>query len=131
MRQEMNLTVKRGCTLESGKIFSINETVPANITYAQLMEGIENDDYTLVSLAGKTFQGQVRERPNTSVVGNLVFTVTDDMLTFTVPATVTAEWPNTGVTFFYDVFETTIATGVVREVAFGKINVMAAITKES
>jgi hypothetical protein len=129
MSNEMNLSVKRGCTLKSGKIFSVNETVPVNITYAQLMEGITEGTYTLVSLSGKTFSGQVRERPNTAVLANLVFNTTGDYLTFLVPAAVTETWSNKGTTLFYDVFETTTATGEVREVAYGKITVNSAITE--
>lgn len=130
MKQQMNLSVKRGCTLESGKIFSVNETVPSNITYAQLMAGIEEGTYTLKSLTGKTYEGQVRERPNTPVLGNLVFDTTDDFLTFSLSAAITGTWPNNATTLFYDVFETDTTTGKVREVVYGNIQVNAAITKE-
>lgn len=130
MKQEMNLSVKRGCTLKSGKLFSINESVPSNITYAQLMAGIAAGTYTLKSLAGKSYAGQVRERPNTAVLGELSFNTSGNYLTFTLPASVTASWPNNATTLFYDVLETDTATGHVREVAYGNIEVNAAITKE-
>jgi hypothetical protein len=131
MKQQMNLSVKRGCTLESGKIFSVNESVPSNITYAQLMAGIEEGTYTLKSLAGKIYEGQVRERPNTPVLANLVFDTTEDFLTFSIPAAVTGTWPNDATTVFYDVFETDTNTGKVREVVYGNIQINAAITKEA
>lgn len=130
MSTEMNLVVTRGCTLKSGEIYSVNEPVPSNITYEQLMAGIADGTYTLKSLANKTYRGQVRDRANTAIKAELVFTTLGDKLVFTVPASVTETWINEAATFFYDVFETDTITEEVIQVVHGKITVNAAITIE-
>ena len=130
MTQKLDLTVKRGCTLQSGKLISVNESVPKNITYTQLLEGIENDTYSLKSLANKTYEGQVRDRANATLRGQLVFNKTDDMLSFSLPASVTETWENKADTFYYDVIETDTVTGEVVSRAEGKIFVIPSVTKE-
>jgi hypothetical protein len=131
MSRELNLTVTRGCTLKSPEIFSVNEAVPSNITYEQLMQGIEDGIYTLKSLEDKLHIGQVRERPNAEVKANLIFQTAGDILTFTIPADITVTWPNQGHTLFYDVFETDAVTGEVLRIIYGKILVIAALTIET
>lgn len=130
MSREINFNLKRGCTLKSGEIFSINQTLPANITAEQLQTGIQNGIYTLKPLANKTYTGQVRERANSAVVAQLVFSVVNDKMTFSIPASITKVWPNKNDVYFYDVFETDAITGEVREVVNGKITLVQAITKE-
>lgn len=130
MTQELNLHVIRGCTLVSPEIFSINEPVPANITYEQLEAGIADGTYTLKSLGDNTYLGLVRERPNTPLLAQLNITITDDRLVFSIPASVTSTWPNKQTTLFYDLFATDINTDVVTPVVHGKILVHAAITSE-
>lgn len=130
MSRQLNLLVTRGCTLKSGEIFSVNESVPSNITYEQLEQGITNGTYTLRPLSGKEYTGQIRERANTGVLADLVFTVAENRMTFSVPASVTKTWENVDATFFYDVFETDISTGEVAVAVHGKIAVSAAITQE-
>lgn len=131
MSREINFKLKRGCTLKSGEIFSVNEVIPVNITADQLQAGIENGTYTLRSLNNKIFKGQVRERANSAVIADIVFNTVNNKMTFTVPASVTKTWPNKNDTFFYDVFETDTSTGEVREVVYGKIVLVQAITKEA
>lgn len=130
MNRQTDLTVKRGCTLQSGKFFSVNEVVPKNITYAQLLAGIANSTYTKKSLENKTYKGQVRNLTNGVLAGDLVFEVVDDEMSFSLPASVTVTWPNVKGTFFYDVFETDTITNVVRLITEGKVNVIPAMTKE-
>lgn len=128
MTKPIHITVKRGTTLVSGKYFSTNETVPANITYAELMAGIALGTYTLKPLANKSYKGQVRSIANGNVEADLVFSTEDDQMQFTIPALVTATWPNKAVTLFYDVHETDTDTGIVRTVAEGTIGVIPSIT---
>ena len=130
MTQKLDLTVKRGCTLQSGKLISVNEPVPKNITYAQLLAGIADDTYTLKSLADKTYSGQVRDRANATLRGQLVFDTTDDMLSFSLPASVTETWENKADTFYYDVIETDTVTNQVVSRVEGKISVVPTVTKE-
>jgi hypothetical protein len=130
MAKQLDLVVKRGTTLQSPKIFSVNEPVPANISYAELMAGIEAETYTLKSLDGYTHVGHVRERPNTAIKAELVFDTTDDKLSWSIPASVTATWDNELTVLFYDVFRTHVSTGVVTTVAEGKITVNSSITAE-
>lgn len=128
MTRAIDIYVKRGCTLQSGDMFAVNEIVPKNITYAQLLDGIVLGTYTLKSLENKTYVGQVRDRANGLFRADLVFEVIDDKMRFSVPADETATWPNESNTFFYDVLETDSITGVVREAAKGKIIVEPSIT---
>lgn len=128
MSRSIDLTVKRGCTLRSGEIFSTNEVVPKNITYTQLLTGITLGTYTLKSLEDKTYAGQVRDRAGGTLRADLVFEVVDDKMSFSVPAEITATWPNDITAMFYDVFETDTVTGVVREAAKGKVILEPAIT---
>lgn len=130
MIKQLNLSVTRGCTLASGKLIEVSEVVPANITYAQLLAGITAGTYTKKSLSGKTFKGQVRDRANAHLRGDLVFDTTNDELSFSLAAEFTAEWPNESNTYFYDVLETTTATGLVRKRVEGKITVSPSITLE-
>jgi hypothetical protein len=129
MTRSIDITVKRGCTLQSGDIFSTNEVVPANITYAQLLAGIQLGTYTLKSLVNKTYRGQVRDRANGTLRANLVFTVANNKMSFSVPASITAAWPKDTTTMFYDVFETDTQTTRVREAAQGKVIIQPAITE--
>lgn len=128
MSREMNLVVKRGTTLKSGKIFSLNESIPADITYADLMAGIADGTYTKKSLTGKTYKGQVRDRAGATMRGELSFDTAGDVLTFSLPAATTLAWPTNIDTLFYDVLETTTATGVVLTKVYGKIKVEPTIT---
>ncbi len=130
MAHEMNLIVTRGTTLKSGKVFSVEETLPSGITYEELMAGIVSEIYHVKPLTGKTYSGQVRDRANALMRGELVFDTTDNQLSFTVPAEVTKTWPNEDVTYFYDAHETVTLTGEVTRVMYGKIFVKASITKE-
>lgn len=127
----MNITVKHGCGLQSGKIFSVNESVPRHVTYAQLMEGIADGTYTVKSLAGKTYAGQVRDAPNGTLLGELQFEIENNMLSFSLPSSVTVGWPNEPNTYFYDVQETTTATGNVLSKIEGNITVRPSITVET
>lgn len=128
MTRQIDITVTRGCTLKSGKIFSVEETLPVGITYAELVLGITNGTYTKKSLAGKSYSGQIRERANAKHYGDLEFTVVDDELQFSLDASVTALWENEATTLFYDVFETDIASGEILPIIKGKILVEPAIT---
>lgn len=128
MIRPIDITVKRGCTLQSGEIFSTNEVVPKNITYAQLLAGITAGTYTIKSLANKTFAGQVRDRAGGTLRADLVIEVVDDKMSFSVPADITVLWPTDVNAMFYDVFETDTVTGVVREAVKGKILIEPAIT---
>lgn len=130
MPKPIHIEVKRGTTLQSGEYFSVNEVVPDGITYAQLLAGIANNTYTLRSLVNKTFKGQIRDRANASLKADLVFTVADNKMKFSVPASVTETWPNTAATFFYDALETDTVTGLVKVVAEGTIGVIPTITLE-
>lgn len=130
MSTEMNLRVSRGETLISGKIFKINEPLPEGITYTELMAGIQAGTYTRESLVGRTYVGQIRARAGATLYGNLSFTVTDNVLAFSVAASVTANFPTDEDTLFYDVFETITATGVVNKRVHGKIFVEKSITQQ-
>lgn len=130
MARVMDLRVKHGCTLQSGKIFAVNEVVPANITYEQLMAGIDDDIYTLVSLTGKTYRGQIRDRAGATLRADLVPLVENDILSFSVPASVVVTWPNESNTFFYDLFETDTVSGIVTLKAEGKVELIPSITQE-
>lgn len=130
MPKPIHIEVKRGTTLQSGEYFSVNEVVPDGITYAQLLAGIADDTYTLRSLVNKTFKGQIRDRANAALKADLVFTVVDDKMKFSVPASVTETWPNNTATFFYDAIETDTVTGLVKVVAEGTIGVIPTITLE-
>lgn len=128
MIKPITLKVIRGTSLTSGEYFSVNESVPNNITYAQLLAGIDLGTYTLKSLANKSYKGQVRDRANASLKAELIFTVANDRMKFSIPASVTKDWPNEAVTYFYDVFETDTVTGNIKAVAHGNIQVQPAIT---
>jgi hypothetical protein len=130
MSREVDLTVERGCTLKSGSIFSVNEVVPKNITYAQLMAGITAGTYTKKSLANKTYAGQVRNRADGTLITNLVITVANNEMSYSIPASVTKTWPNKADTLFYDVHETDSTDGSVIPKVKGKISVMPSITSE-
>jgi len=130
MPKPIHIEVTRGTTLQSGEYFSVNEAVPDNITYAQLLAGITLGTYTLKSLVGKTFKGQVRDRANATLQADLVFSVTDNKMKFSVPFSITNTWPNKAVTFFYDVIETDTGASTSRIAAEGTIGVLPAITLE-
>ena len=130
MPKPIHIDVKRGTTLQSGEYFSVNEVVPDGITYAQLLAGIADATYTLRSLADKEYKGQIRDRANAALKADLVFTVVDDKMKFSVPASVTETWPNTTATFFYDAIETDTVTGLVKVAAEGTIGVIPTITLE-
>lgn len=130
MAKQLNLSVTRGETLQSGKIFTVIEPLPLNITYKELMEGIEDGTYTLESLMDHTFTGEIRNRANATLRGTLVCTVEDDQLSFSLASTVTKTWPNEATTFKYDLFSTNTITGVVKKVVYGNIDVIPAITNE-
>lgn len=131
MSRELNLSVTVGCTLQSGKIFSIEESIPVGTTYDELMQGIDLGIYTKKSLVGKTYQGQVRDRANAHLRGELICTVANDELVLSLSAITTGTWDNEASTFFYDVFETDTNTGVVIKAIYGKIEVIPAITIEA
>jgi hypothetical protein len=129
MSRELDLHVTRGTTLVSGKIFSVIESVPDDITYEELMGGITAGDYTLLPLTGKTYAGQVRDRAGASLRGSFTFSTTADMLVFSLAASVTATFPDDKQALFYNVLETTTATGVVKEIVRGKIFVRRSETE--
>lgn len=128
MAKQIDITVTRGCTLKSGKIFSVVESLPVGITYTELLAGIDIGTYTKKSLVGKTYAGQIRDRANAKHRGDLVFDTTNDELEFTLDAADTELWENEAATFFYDVFETDTASGEVLPIIKGKILVEPAIT---
>lgn len=130
MAKELNLTVARGETLQSGKIFTVVEPLPLGISQYDLLQGIEESTYTLVSLANISYSGEVRDRANSVLRGTLVFSVSDDQMSFTLPASVTKDWPNEVSTYKYDVFSTNSVDGVVMRVLYGNISVEPAITNE-
>ena len=130
MAREMNISVKHGCTLQSGKIFSINESVPRNTTYAEIIAGIAAGTYTKKSLADKTYSGQIREQVGFPVLAELSFQVVDNELSFSVPASVIETWPNAAATFFYDVQETDTVTSIVSSKVEGRITVVPYITED-
>jgi hypothetical protein len=130
MAKELNLTVARGETLQSGKIFTVVEPLPLGISQYDLLQGIEESTYTLVSLANISYSGEVRDRANSVLRGTLVFSVSDDQMSFTLPASVTKDWPNEASTYKYDVFSTNSVDGVVVRVLYGNISVEPAITNE-
>lgn len=127
MARELNLTVKRGCTLISPKFFSINEALPPNITYQEILQGIDEGTYTLKSLLNKEYIGQVREGANRTVLADLHFIIEDNMMHFKVNTT---QFPNTKADLFYDVFEKDLATQEVLEKVHGRLTINSAITKE-
>lgn len=129
MSTEMNLRVSRGETLISGKIFKINEVLPEGITYEELLAGIQAGTYTRESLVGRTYAGQVRARAGAAVRGNLSFTVVDNVLAFSLAASITKDFPDDEDVLFYDVMETITATGEVRKRVHGKIFVDKTITQ--
>lgn len=130
MPKPIHIEITRGTTLQSGEYFSVNEAVPENITYAQLLAGISLGTYTLKSLVGKTFKGQVRDMANAVLRADLVFSVTDNKMKFSIPYSVTSTWPNKPATFFYDVVETDISLNTSRICAQGSIGVLPSITLE-
>lgn len=126
----MDLHVVRGTTLKSGKIYSINESVPSGITLEELTAGIADGTYTKKSLTGKTYQGEVRERAGAALRGTLVFDTTGDVLTFKLSAVTTKTWPKEVTTMFYNVLEITTATGEVEQKIAGKIHIEQSVTIE-
>jgi hypothetical protein len=130
MAKELNLTVARGETLTSGKIFTVIEALPLGITQRDLLLGIAAGTYTLESLVDMSYVGEVRERANALLRGTLVFSVVDDQMSFSLPSAVTQTWPNEATTYKYDVFGTNALTGNVTQILFGNITVTPAITNE-
>lgn len=130
MSRQLDITVTRGTTLKSGEIFSVEEPLPAGITYAALLEGIDAGDFTLKSLASMDYTGQIRDRANATWRAELVFSKTGDKLSFSVPANTTAQWPNESAVYKYDVIGTNNDTGVVSRVVWGNIIVEPSITNE-
>lgn len=128
MVRPIKLKVIRGTTLVSGEYFSVNETVPPDISYAELLAGIGNDTYTLKSLGFKSYKGQVRDRANSALKAELQFSVANDRMKFSILNTVTETWENKAATFFYDVFETDLQTEIVKLAAHGTIEVIPAMT---
>lgn len=127
----MNLSVRIGTTLRSGKMLFVNEPLPTGITYTQILAGIAANTYTKKSLAGHTFKGQARERAGAKLGAELVITTANDELSFTIPAAVTKLWPNEITTLFYDIQDTTTSTGAVDCTVYGKIAVVPSITIEA
>lgn len=131
MNNQMNIEVHWGSTLQSGKMFTTNEPLPPGISYQELMDGIADGTYSLKSLAGKTFKGQIRERANAVLKAELVISTDANMLSFSVPASIIKTWPNEKLTYYYDLYETETSTGIVKLRAQGQVNIKPAMTKEA